>query len=89
MASSQLMYLAHDEQSCNGTSCAEGLIFHIVIVVAGRAHCFHDCINLVPRAILKTLYFPLIAKRCAGVEDSLQLHICEFVHANASCSKSE
>ena len=25
----------------------------IVIVVAGRAHCFHDCINLVPRAILK------------------------------------
>ena len=26
---------------------------HIVIVVAGRAHCFHDCINLVPRAILK------------------------------------
>ena len=53
MASLQLMHLAHDEQSCNGTSCAEGLICHIVIVVAGRAHCFHDCINLVPRAILK------------------------------------
>ena len=53
MASLQLMHLAHDEQSCNGTSCAEGLICHIVIVVAGRAHCFQDCINLVPRAILK------------------------------------
>ena len=53
MASSQLMQLAHDEQSCNGTSCAEGLICHIVIVVACRAHCFHDCINLVPRAISK------------------------------------
>ena len=53
MASSQLMHLAHDEQSCNGTSCAEGLISHIVIVVASRAHCFHDCINLVLRAILR------------------------------------
>ena len=53
MASLQLMHLAHDEQSCNGTSCAEGLIFHIVIVVAGRAHCFHDCINLALGAIFK------------------------------------
>ena len=53
MASLQLMHLAHDEQSCNGTSCAEGLICHIVIEVAGRAHCFNDSINLVPRAILR------------------------------------
>ena len=53
MASSQLMHLAHDEQCCNGTSCAEGLICHIVIVVASKAHCFHGCINLVPRIILK------------------------------------
>ena len=44
---------AHDEQSCNGTSCAENMICHIVIVVAGRVSCFHDCINLVTRAILK------------------------------------
>ena len=44
---------AHDEQSCNGTSCAKGMICHIAIVVAGMAHCFHDCINLVLRAILK------------------------------------
>ena len=48
MALSQLMHLAYDEQSCKGTSCAKGLICHIVIVVAGRAPCFHDCINLVP-----------------------------------------
>ena len=53
MASLQLMHLAHDEQSCNGTSCAEGLICHIVIVEAGMAHCFNDSINLVPRAILR------------------------------------
>ena len=53
MASLLLMHVAHDKQSCNGTSCAEGLICYIVIVVAGRAYCFHDCINLVPRAILK------------------------------------
>ena len=45
--------LGHDEQSCNGTSSAEGMICHIFIVVAGRARCFHDCINLVTRAILK------------------------------------
>ena len=53
MASLQLMHLAHNEQSCNGTSYAEGLICHIAIVVAGRVHCFHDCINFVPRAILQ------------------------------------
>ena len=57
MVSLHFMPLAHDEQSCNGISCAEGLICHIVIVVAGRAHSFHDCVNLFPRAILK--YFSL------------------------------
>ena len=29
------------------------MICHIAIVVASRAHCFHDCINLAPREILK------------------------------------
>ena len=53
MASLQLIHLVHGEQSWNSTSCAEGLICDIVIVVAGRAHCFRDCVNLVPRAILK------------------------------------
>ena len=38
VASLLLMHLAHDEQSCNSTSCAEGLICHIVIVVAAIAH---------------------------------------------------
>ena len=63
---------AHDEQSCNGASCAEGIICHIATAVAGRVHCFHQ-----PRPqsiFFKTLRFPLIAKRCAGDEDSLQLH---------------
>ena len=69
---------AHDEQSCNGTSCAEGIICHIATAVAGRVHCFHQ-----PRPqsiFFKTLRFPLIAKRCAiakrctGNKESLQLH---------------
>ena len=41
-------------------------------VVGCRAHCFHDCINLVLGAIFKTSFFPLIAKRCAGDDDLLQ-----------------
>ena len=53
MASLQLMPLGTWWTKLQLHIMAEGMICHIVIVIAGRARCFHDCINLVPRAILK------------------------------------
>ena len=88
MASPQLMHLTHDEQSFNGTSCAEGLICHIVIVVVGRAHCFYDCINLVPRAILKNSSLSSYSEKMCWRRRFITTAVCEFVHTNASCSKS-
>ena len=53
----------------------------LAIVVASRAHCFHDCINLAPREILKTLLFPLMTKRCAGnVAVIAYIHRCYIYH---------
>ena len=72
---------AYDEQCSNRKSCAEAMICHIAIVVASRAHCFHDCINLAPREILKTLLFPLMTKRCAGnVAVIAYIHRCYIYH---------
>ena len=88
MASLQLMHLAHDEQSCNGMSCAKGLICHIVIVVAGRAHCFHDCINLVPRAILQNSSLSTYSEKMRWGRGPLQLHrlwICSMLLVVNQC----
>ena len=88
MASLQLMHLAHDKQSCNGTSCAEGLICHIVIVVAGSSHCLHDCINLLPSAILKNSSLSSYSQRMRWGQVFITTAQSVNLFIFASCSES-